>query len=59
MEAAAEAVGDAAGEEPERAVALALLRATRDPDVQRGLGFAVATLRALGRTLDGDADRRE
>ncbi len=32
-----------------------LLRATRDPDVQRGLGFAVEVAREFGRVLADDA----
>ena len=41
-------LGDAEREPPERVGAVGLLKATRDPDVQRGLGYLVAVARAIG-----------
>jgi len=40
---------------PERVGALGLLRATRDPDVQRGLGYLLAVARAIGDETAPDA----
>ena len=42
------AVGDASVEDPEPVGALGLMKATRDPEVKRGLGYLVAIARALG-----------
>jgi uncharacterized protein YjgD (DUF1641 family) len=49
-------LGAAEEADPERVGALGLLRATRDPDVQRGLGYLLATARAIGdeTTPDGN-----
>ncbi|MEM9489287.1 MAG: DUF1641 domain-containing protein [Myxococcota bacterium] len=38
---------------PSKAGILAIVRATRDPDVQRALGFGLAFLKNLGRQLAG------
>ncbi len=43
-------VGDAEHEEPERVGPVGLLRAARDPDVQYGLGHALAIARAIGQS---------
>lgn len=48
LEDALAAVGDASAEDPERVGLVGLLRATRDPEVQAGLGFVIALARALG-----------
>jgi len=52
------AIGDAGGTEtpPEPVGAIGLLKATRDPDVQRGLGFLIAVARATGQQLDEASD---
>jgi uncharacterized protein YjgD (DUF1641 family) len=44
-----QAVGDAETAEPDRVGAVGLLRATRDPEVQAGLGYLLALARAVGR----------
>ncbi|ODR81498.1 hypothetical protein BG842_04110 [Haladaptatus sp. W1] len=51
METVLQAVGDASDAEspPERVGVVGLLRATRDPEVQAGLGFVLAIAKALGR----------
>ncbi len=49
-------LGAAEDAEPERVGALGLVRATRDPDVQRGLGYLLATARAIGADTAADAD---
>ena len=46
------AVGDAGSEPSERVGVLGLLRAARDPDVQRGLGFLIALARMTGQELE-------
>jgi uncharacterized protein YjgD (DUF1641 family) len=43
------AVGDAETAEAEAVGAVGLLRATRDPEVKRGLGYLLALARAVGR----------
>ena len=43
------AVGDAEATDPERVGAVGLLRSTRDPEVQAGLGYLLALARAVGR----------
>jgi uncharacterized protein YjgD (DUF1641 family) len=48
LETMLEGLGDAEREPPERVGAVGLLKATRDPDVQRGLGYLVAVARAIG-----------
>ncbi|WP_257299509.1 DUF1641 domain-containing protein [Haloarchaeobius sp. FL176] len=48
LERVLDAVGDASTEEPEPVGALGLVKATRDPEVKRGLGYLVAIARALG-----------
>ena len=48
LERMLDAVGDASTEEPEPVGALGLVKATRDPEVKRGLGYLVAIARALG-----------
>jgi uncharacterized protein YjgD (DUF1641 family) len=53
VEAMLDGIGEASAEEPERVGAIGLLRALRDPDVQRGVGFLVAVARATGEGLDG------
>ncbi|MFB6130015.1 MAG: DUF1641 domain-containing protein [Salinigranum sp.] len=53
LQAALRAVGEASDDPPEKVGTLGLLRATRDPDVQTGLGFLIAVARALGRDLNG------
>ncbi|WP_158058356.1 DUF1641 domain-containing protein [Halorussus halophilus] len=54
------AVGEAADSEtpPERVGAVGLVRAIRDPDVQRGLGFLLDIARATGRQFDAGETRR-
>lgn len=42
-------VGDAERDPPDSVGALGLLRATRDPEVQRGLGYLLAVARGIGR----------
>jgi len=46
------AVGDAQSEDVSRVGTLGLLRATRDEEVQAGLGYLVLLARALGRRTD-------
>jgi len=41
-------VGDAEGEPPERVGPIGLVKASRDPDVQYGIGYVLAIARALG-----------
>jgi uncharacterized protein YjgD (DUF1641 family) len=48
LERMLDAVGDASTEEPEPVGALGLVKATRDPEVKRGLGYLIAIARALG-----------
>lgn len=48
LERMLDAVGDASTDEPEPVGALGLVKATRDPEVKRGLGYLVAIARALG-----------
>nr|WP_233745585.1 DUF1641 domain-containing protein [Halobacterium bonnevillei] len=50
IETALTALGEADSETPERVGPVGLLKATRDPDVQHGLGYLVAMARAIGRT---------
>ncbi|MFB6106497.1 MAG: DUF1641 domain-containing protein [Halobacteriaceae archaeon] len=52
------AVGDASDPDadPERLGPWGLVKATRDPEVQYGLGYVVAIARALGRAVDADAE---
>ena len=47
-------VGEAASEEPERVGAVGLLRQSRDPDVQYGLGYLLALAGAIGRSRSAD-----
>lgn len=54
LEDVLQAVGDATSEEPEPVGVIGLVRALRDPEVQAGMGVAMALLRALGGTA-GDA----
>ena len=49
-------VAEAERESPGRLGALGLVRATRDPDVQRGLGYLLAVSRAIGQRRDVDPD---
>lgn len=52
-----EGLGEAAGEKPpEQVGTVELMRTLRNPDVQRGLGFLVAMIRAVGVQLE---DERE
>jgi uncharacterized protein YjgD (DUF1641 family) len=46
------AVGDAQSEEVSRVGTLGLVRATRDEEVQAGLGYLIVLARALGRRTD-------
>ncbi len=50
------AVGDAEQEPPESVGAIGLLRATRDPEVQRGLGYLLAVARGIGSQQSTHAD---
>jgi uncharacterized protein YjgD (DUF1641 family) len=50
IETALTALGEADSETPERVGPVGLLKASRDPDVQHGLGYLVAMARAIGRT---------
>jgi uncharacterized protein YjgD (DUF1641 family) len=50
-----DAVGAAGGEPPEEVGALGLVRALRDPEVKRGMGFLVALARGLG-TVEEERD---
>ena len=47
-------VGEAASEEPERVGAVGLLKQSRDPDVQYGLGYLLAMAGAIGRSRSAD-----
>lgn len=49
-----QALSSTRGERPGRAGLLAMLRASREPDVQRTLDFTVRFLRHLGGCLDAD-----
>jgi len=49
------AVGEAGGEPPEEVGAVGLVRALRDPEVRRGMGFLLALARGLG-TVEEDRD---
>lgn len=51
IEAALDGIGEAGAEEAERVGVVGLLRALRDPDVQRGVGFLVAAARSTGEGL--------
>jgi uncharacterized protein YjgD (DUF1641 family) len=44
------AVREAEASEPERVGAIGLLRSTRDPEIQAGLGFLLALARGIGRS---------
>lgn len=55
LQSALVAVGEAADEPPREVGPIGMLRALRDPEVQRGLGFFIAISRALG----GELARRE
>jgi len=46
------AVGEAGGEPPEPVGAVGLVRALRDPEVKRGMGFLLALARGLGTVED-------
>jgi uncharacterized protein YjgD (DUF1641 family) len=46
------AVGEAGGEPPEAVGAVGLVRALRDPEVKRGMGFLLALARGLGTVED-------
>jgi uncharacterized protein YjgD (DUF1641 family) len=46
------AVGEAGGESPEAVGAVGLVRALRDPEVKRGMGFLLALARGLGTVED-------
>ncbi|MEF8782305.1 MAG: DUF1641 domain-containing protein [Haloarculaceae archaeon] len=48
-------LGEAESEPPQRVGPLGLLKASRDPDVQHGLGYLIALSRAIGQTRT-DAD---
>jgi uncharacterized protein YjgD (DUF1641 family) len=50
IETALTALGEADSEPPDSVGPVGLLKATRDPDVQHGLGYLVAVARAIGRT---------
>jgi uncharacterized protein YjgD (DUF1641 family) len=54
VQAMLRAVGDASesDEPPERVGPVGLLKATRDPEVQAGLGYLLAVARGLGRELN-------
>ncbi|GKZ15112.1 hypothetical protein HAL_29930 [Haladaptatus sp. T7] len=60
METVLQAVGDASDAEspPERVGVVGLLRATRDPEVQAGLGFVLAIAKALGRETRREPARK-
>lgn len=60
METVLQAVGDASDAEspPERVGVVGLLRATRDPEVQAGLGFVLALAKALGRETRREPARK-
>jgi len=47
-------VGEATAEEPEQVGAVGLLRRSRDPDVQYGLGYLLALAGAIGRSRSPD-----
>ncbi|MDH5020262.1 helical membrane plugin domain-containing protein [Halobacterium rubrum] len=55
LETVLSGLGDAEGEPPERVGTVGLLKASRDPDVQRGLGYLVAVARAIGAAEAGDS----
>ncbi|MFB6146206.1 MAG: DUF1641 domain-containing protein [Halobacteriaceae archaeon] len=50
------ALGAASASEPAPVGTLGLLRALRDPEVQRGLGFLLAVARETGREMSGEPD---
>lgn len=54
IETLLEGIGEAERESPQRVGALGLLKASRDPDVQHGLGYLIALSRAIGRSRDAD-----
>jgi uncharacterized protein YjgD (DUF1641 family) len=57
IETALDGLGTAEGEPPERVGTVGLLRATRDPEVQYGLGYLLSVARAVGRShaaVDGE-----
>ncbi|MEF8852237.1 MAG: DUF1641 domain-containing protein [Haloarculaceae archaeon] len=56
LESVLEAVGDAQSEEVPRVGTLGLLRATRDEEVQAGLGYLIVLARALGRRTGPPAE---
>ena len=56
LETLLDGVGEAEREEPEKVGALGLVRATRDPEVQYGLGYLLSLAAALGRAKSGDAE---
>ncbi|WP_458208473.1 DUF1641 domain-containing protein [Haladaptatus sp. NG-SE-30] len=60
METLLHAVGDASDPEtpPERVGMVGMLRATRDPEVQTGLGFMLAIAKALGRDVQREPERK-
>ncbi|WP_394353988.1 DUF1641 domain-containing protein [Haloarcula sp. JP-L23] len=49
IETMLESVSAAERETPERVGPVGLLKASRDPDVQRGLGYLLAIARSIGR----------
>ena len=50
-----DAVGEAGGEPPEAVGAVGLVRALRDPEIKRGMGFLLALARGLGK-IDDETD---
>jgi len=52
-----ESVGDADGEPPERVGPIGLVKASRDPNVQYGIGYVLAIARAVGAAQRPDGDR--
>lgn len=55
IETTLDALGEASATEPGRVGTIGMLRALRDPDVQRGMGFLLAIARATGEGLDANS----
>ena len=54
LETLLSSVGEATAEEPEQVGAVGLLKQSRDPDVQYGLGYLLALAGAIGRSRSPD-----
>jgi len=54
LETMLDGVGAAEAETPDPVGPIGLLRSTRDPDVQHGLGYLLAIARAIGQSTAGN-----